>query len=114
METKFFRVDGLPSCQHTDETRKAFKHWFVNDKSITRFVSSAIIEYAINLGFVSENGAKPDYVSDSRYQFIEGKIAKSRGKDYTYLVAFEWLLWKHPGASKSFVQRQAVINFNSS
>ncbi len=114
METTFFRIDGLPSCQHTDETRKAFKHWFVNDNSITKLVSSAIVEYAINLNFVSENGVKPDYVNDERYKFIESKIAKSRGKDYTYLVAFEWLLYIHPGASKAFVQRQAVINFNFS
>ncbi len=36
---------------------------------------------------------------------------KSRKKDYTYLVAFEYLLNQHPGASKSFIQRQAVLNF---
>ncbi len=117
METKFFRVAGMSSCLHTKETRDVFKQ-YVNG-SITKFVAKAIVKYAERIGFVywipiEEVVLKPDYIPEKRFAEILSMIDKSRGKDYTYLVAFEWLLWKHPGASKSFLQREAVTNFNSS
>lgn len=118
METKFFRVAGLPSCLHTKETRAAFEQ-YVNGDSVTKFVTKTIVIDAERVKFVywipiEEMVLKPHYILEKRFAEILSMIDKSRGKDYTYLVAFEWLLWKHPGASKSFLQRQAVTNFNSS
>jgi len=111
MESKFFRADGLSSCLHTDETKEIFRQYHSTNTSLIVY---AIMVEAINLGFVPEDEVKPDYISNERYQFIASKIAKSRGKSYTYLMAFEWLRSKRPGVSKSNIIRDAIYSYNSS
>ncbi len=111
METKSFRVAGLSSCWHNEKTKEIFER--CANGSVTRFVTSAIIDYAETLGFVYDNGSfnKPNYITDKRFAEIETMVDKSRQKNYTYLVAFEYLRWKRPGVSKSNLQRDAISNF---
>ncbi len=109
MESKFFRVDGLSSCLHTEQTREIFRQRHPTSTT-TSLVTYAIEAEAIELGFVLENGTKPNYISNERYEFIAGRIAKSRGKSYTYLMAFEYLRSIRPGVSKSNIQRDAIVN----
>jgi hypothetical protein len=112
METKSFRVAGLPTCYHTEKTKEIFKRC-VNG-SVTEFVTSAIVEYAEELGFTYYDwglDTRPDYISEKRFQEICYKIDRMRKTDYTYLVAFEYLIWKRPGVSKSNLQRDAILNF---
>ncbi len=123
MEIKSFRVAGLSTCYHTAETKEKFRQ--CANGSITEFVTKAIVEYANDLGFIKPSivnynielgyhipsGDKLAYVTDERFAQIQGLIDKSRRKDYTYLVAFEYLQWKRPGVSKSNLQRDAISNF---
>ncbi len=113
MKTRSFRVAGLPSCYHTSETKKAFDKHLNGELTATQFITLAIVKYAQSFGFTynGDDYHQPSYVSDERFAEIRDAIDKSRKKDYTYLVAFEYLLNQHPGASKSFIQRQAVLNF---
>ncbi len=114
METKSFRVAGLSTCYHTPETKEIFRRCI--NGSVTEFVTSAIVSYAEELGFTytelqSDLGHQPNYIGDKRFAHIQATIDRSRRKDYTYLVAFEYLQWKRPGVSGSNLQRDAISNF---
>ncbi len=116
METKSFRVTGLPTCYHTPETKEIFKKHVNGDVTITQLITLAIVEYAKQLGFAYPKSSnlvmiKPEYINDERFAQIQYTIDKSKEKDYTYLVAFEYLRWKRPGVSKSNLQRDAIKNF---
>ncbi len=124
MEIKSFRVVGLSSCYHTEETKEIFRRRA--NGSITDLVTAAIVKYAqelgfnkaelntikysINLGYHTLDGNSLAYITDDRMGEIDSLIDRSRGKDYTYLVAFEYLQWKRPGVSKSNLQRDAISN----
>ncbi len=106
METKSFRVAGLSSCWHNQETREIFERC-VNG-SITEFVTVSIVNYAEKMGFIHAT----HFINSKRLGEIENMIDKSRKKDYTYLVAFEYLRWKRPGVNTSNLYRDAIV-FNS-
>ncbi len=115
METKSFRVAGLSSCWHNEKTKDIFRQ--CANGSITDFVTSAIVKYAKHLGFTyTEMQAtlsyQPNYITDGRMIEIQNAVDKSRKKDYTYLVAFEYLRWKRPGVNTSNLYRDAIV-FNS-
>ncbi len=107
METKSFRVAGLSSCWHTQETREIFER--CANGSITEFVTVAIVNYAEEMGY---NCEKDIVINVGRMAQIQSMIDKSRKKDYTYLVAFEYLRWKRPGVNTSNLYRDAIV-FNS-
>ena len=113
MEAKSFRVAGLSSCYHTQETMEIFERCM--DNSITESVTSAMVKYAEKLGFggqISDDMVNSvylaRYISSGRLVQIQGLVDRSRKKDYTYLVAFEFLQWIRPGVSKSLLQRDAI------
>ena len=55
---KFFRVQGLPAVQHTEETRKIFDNL---NGSRSDFAREAILKFAKDRGFEQ---VTPDLVSD--------------------------------------------------
>ncbi len=109
MKAQSFRVAWLPSCYHTPETVEIFERCV--DGSITEFVTSALLEYAVKLGFCGHDVGQPSYIGNERFVKIQEIIAKSKKTDYTYLIAFEYLLHLRPGVSKSNIYRDAIKNF---
>ena len=88
----FFTISGLACAKHTPETKKIWQSWLdIADATATEYGRKAIINFAKNIGF--------DFSGSQEIV----KLTKN---------AFVFLLTNRPGASKSYIMRQAIIHYS--
>ncbi len=88
----FFSISKLACAGHTPETKKIWQSWLDSaEYTATEYGRQAVISFAKNTGF-DFNGSQENV-----------KLAEN---------AFAFLLVNYPGASKSYIMRQAIINYS--
>lgn len=109
---KTFRVEGLPSVWHTEETLLLWESLREEGISLSKYLRDAILALAARYSFSITNAAIHNVVKLTEIREFE---KRSREVDYTYLYAFEFLK-SHPEfryARQSDIQRLALKEFGT-
>jgi hypothetical protein len=110
-----FSVPILGAVAHSEETKRILKLHSFNRKqsdfirwSIWRFAKSRNFDEASNIGI------KPKYISTDIWRKIIMAQKKSYNVDYTYVIAFYWLLSlnEFKGYNKSKLMREIIESSN--
>jgi hypothetical protein len=113
-----FSVPILGAVAHSEETKKILTPYAFNRRQ-SFFIRKAIVSFAKgkdfdemnNIGFEMNNiGLRPKYIPVSIWQKIIKSQQKSYGVNYTYAIAFYWLLSlpEFKGYNKSKLMREII------
>jgi hypothetical protein len=106
-----FSVPILGAVAHSSQTKKILTPYAFNRRQ-SFFIRKAIVSFAKGKDFDEMNniGLRPKYIPVSIWQKIIKSQQKSYGVNYTYAIAFYWLLSlpEFKGYNKSKLMREII------